>query len=123
MIEQLLNSDQLKKLVEAINNNQEYNYSENGLSVNAKSTDNGLSIQVSYNMPNRELDEFNNFLSELDDDLFTEVCEVLGNEKVVLIDKYLKSEDLEKIRTAIVLFKSTLRTIARNKIKHLEKYV
>ena len=37
-------------------------------------------------MPNRELDEFNNFLSELDDDLFTEVCEVLGNEKVVLID-------------------------------------
>ena len=123
MIEQLLNDEQLRKLVEAISNNQEYNYTENGLSVFAKPTDNGLTVQVSYNMPNRELDEFNNFLTELDDDLFTEVCEVLGNEKVLLIDKYLKSEDLEKVRTAIVLFKSTLRTIVKNKIKHLEKYV
>lgn len=125
-LETLLNEDQFRELVKAINENREYNYEENGLKINANSNDNSLQLSIAYDedkkensLVQKELDNFQNYLKDMDDDLFTEVCDALDNEEIQKIQNCLNSNKLETVRAAIVKFKSVARKIITDKIVYL----
>lgn len=125
-LETLLNEDQFRELVKAINENREYNYEENGLKINAKSNDNSLQLSIAYDedkkensLVQKELDNFQNYLKDMDDDLFTEVCDALDNEEIQKIQNCLNSNKLETVRAAIIKFKSVARKIIADKIAYL----
>lgn len=125
-LETLLNEDQFRELVKAINENREYNYEENGLKINAKSNDNSLQLSIAYDedkkensLVQKELDNFQNYLKDMDDDLFTEVCDTLDNEEIQKIQNCLNSNKLETVRAAIIKFKSVARKIITDKIAYL----
>lgn len=126
-LETLLNEDQFRELVKAINENREYNYENNGLKINAKSNDNSLQLSIAYdedkkegNLVKKELDNFQNYLKDLDDDLFTEICDALGNEGIQKIQNCLNSNKLETVRAAIIKFKNFSNKIITNKIAYLK---
>ena len=125
-LETLLNEDQFRELVKAIYENREYNYEENGLKINANSNDNSLQLSIAYDedkkensLVQKELDNFQNYLKDMDDDLFTEVCDALDNEEIQKIQNCLNSNKLETVRAAIVKFKSVARKIITDKIVYL----
>lgn len=124
-LEKLLNQDQLLKLVEAINKNQEYFYSENGLTVEANSTDDSLSLLISYDrqeeenyLADKEASRFQSYLETLDDDLFVDVCEYLG-EEVHKIQECLESGKLETVRSGVAKFKMALTSVVKKQIEYL----
>ena len=53
-LETLLNQDEFKNLVDAINKNQEYYLSSNGLTIKAESTDDSLFLLISYERQKEE---------------------------------------------------------------------
>ncbi len=129
-LETLLNQDQFTKLVKAINENQEYNFSEKGLTIKANSTDDSLFLSVSYekqkeedSLIKEELEDFKCFLDNLDDELFISIYEFIGNEEAKKINECLDSSNLESVRAGIFKFKSYLSKYARNMIEYYQQYV
>ena len=119
-----LSNEELKKLIEAINENRSYNYSENGLTVKANSTDNSLYLSIEKDdSVNREVNEFHKFLDGLDNELFVEVCEYINNEDLQKIQKCVDSDNLETVRAGITKFKSYLSKYAKDRIKYYQKYI
>ena len=118
----LMDFSQFQELFDALAENGEYNYSENGLTISAKSSDGCTSVQISYEEPKdlvkEEAEDFKEFLNNLDDDLFTDVCDSLGQETVTRIHNCLNSEDLEAIRSGILRFKKELKEVLVNKINY-----
>lgn len=119
-LEKLMDFKQFQELFDALAENGEYNYSENGLNISAKSSDGCTSLQISYEEPSakKEVEDFEKYLENLDDDLFVETCESLGNENVVKINQCLKSNNIESVRSAIMRFKTELKEILTNKIQY-----
>lgn len=122
-LETLLNQDQFKQLVEAINTNQEYYMSGNGLTIKS---DDSLFLLISYErqkeescLANEEVDQFQKYLESLDDDLFIDVCEYLGELEVHKIQECLESGKLETVRAGIAKFKMALSDIAKKRIESL----
>lgn len=126
-LENLLTQDQINQLVNAINENKDYEVSNNGLIIKSSSTDNSLSLLISYEegyKAKEEADKFKTeYLDTLDDDLFIEVCDHLGKSKIEQIQECLESNELESVRAGIAKFKSALSEVAKEKIKLLEAYV
>lgn len=129
-LETILNDDQFRELVKAINENREYNYEKDGLKIQAKSNDNSLSLSIAYDedkkecsLAKKEVAKFHNFLNILDDDLFIEVCDSLGQKEVEKIQECLNSDKLETVRAAILNFRSALNKIADNKIAYLKSLI
>lgn len=124
-LETLLNQDQFKQL--AINTNQEYYMSGNGLTIKS---DDSLFLLISYErqkeescLANEEVDQFQKYLESLDDDLFIDVCEYLGELEVHKIQECLESGKLETVRAGIAKFKMALSDIAKKRIEQLKAYV
>lgn len=119
-LEKLIDFEQFQELFDALAENGEYKYSENGLNISAKSSDNQISVQVSYEAPNAksEAEDFQKFIETLDDELFTEVCESLGGETLTRIANCLNSKDVEAVRSGILRFKKELKDILIHKIEH-----
>lgn len=119
-LEKLLDMEQFQELFDVLAENGEYNYSENGLTISAKSSDNELSLQVSYETPKQtaksEAQDFQKFIENIDDDLFTDVCESLGGEQLSRIANCLNSNDIEAVRSAVLRFKQEMRTVLVKKI-------
>lgn len=129
-LETLLNQDEFKKLVDAINKNQEYYLSNNGLNIKAKSTDDSLFLLISYErqkeescLAKEEVSKFQKYLESLDDDLFIDVCEYLGKSELNKIQECLESEKLESVRAGITKFKMALSKVVTMKIEQLKAYV
>lgn len=129
-LETLLNQDEFKKLVEAINKNQEYNLSDKGLTIKANSTDDSLFLSVSYerqkeedSLIKEEIKVFKHFLDELDNELFVDLCEYIGNEELKKIQTCLDSNSLETVRAGITKFKTYLSKYSKNIIEYYQKYV
>lgn len=127
-LETLLNQDEFKNLVDAINKNQEYYLSSNGLTIKAESTDDSLFLLISYEkeescLANEEVDQFQKYLESLDDNLFIDVCEYLGELEVHKIQECLESGKLETVRAGIAKFKMALSDIAKKRIEQLKAYV
>ena len=82
-------------------------------------------ITITLNRNKLVADNFRSFIRELDDDLFLEVCEELGNENIVAISNALDSG--ENIQEYISLFKNTLSEIITDKFNYykecIEKYI
>lgn len=114
-LETLLNQDQFKQLVEATN--QEYYM---------LTSDDSLFLLISYErqkeescLANEEVDQFQKYLESLDDDLFIDVCEYLGELEVHKIQECLESGKLETVRAGIAKFKMALSDIAKKRIESL----
>lgn len=129
-LETLLNQDEFKNLVDAINKNQEYYLSSNGLTIKAESTDDSLFLLISYErqkeescLANEEVGKFQKYLESLDDDLFIDVCEYLGESELNKIQEYLESGKLESVRAGITKFRMALSNVVTMKIEQLKAYV
>lgn len=129
-LETLLNQDEFKNLVNAINKNQEYYLSSNGLTIKAESTDDSLFLLISYErqkeescLANEEVGKFQKYLESLDDDLFIDVCEYLGESELNKIQECLESEKLESVRAGIAKFRMALSNVVTMKIEQLKAYV
>ena len=121
-LENLINLEQFQELFNTLAENKEYNYSENGLTISAKSSDGCTSVQISYEEPKdlakEEAEDFREYLNKLDDDLFIDVCDSLGQETVTRIHNCLNSEDVETVRSGILRFKNELKEVLVNKISY-----
>lgn len=115
----------IKELMKTLAETGEYKYSENGYDISAKSEDGQLSIQVSYeepkNLAKEESDKFTEFVKELDDDLFIDVCEELGSATINKISEQIHSNNLEIVNSGIKLFKETLYKILTDRINYYQK--
>ena len=74
-------------------------------------------------LANEEVDQFQKYLESLDDDLFIDVCEYLGQLEVHKIQECLESGKLETVRAGIAKFKMALSDIAKKRIEQLKAYV
>lgn len=121
-LEKLIDLEQFQELFNALAENKEYNYSENGLTISAKTSDGCTSLQISYeepkNLAKEEAEDFKNFIENIDDELFTETCESLGGETLTRIANCLNSKDVEAVRSGILRFKKELREVLVNKINY-----
>ena len=119
-LEKLMDMEQFQELFNVLAENGEFNYSENGLNISAKSSDNALTLQVSYETPKQtaesEAKDFQKFIETIDDDLFTDVCESLGGEQLSRIANCLNSDDVESVRSAVLRFKQEMREVLTKKI-------
>lgn len=119
-LEKLMDFSQFQELFDVLAENGEYNYSENGLTISAKSSDGGASLQISYETPKQtaksEAQDFQKFIETIDDDLFTDVCESLGGEQLSRIANCLNSDDVEAVRSAVLRFKQEMRNVLVKKI-------
>ena len=129
-LETLLNQDEFKNLVDAINKNQEYYLSSNGLTIKAESTDDSLFLLISYErqkeescLANEEVGKFQKYLESLDDDLFIDVCEYLGESELNKIQECLESGKLGSVRAGITKFRMALSNVVTMKIEQLKAYV
>lgn len=119
-LEKLMDMEQFQELFNVLAENGEFNYSENGLNISAKSSDNALQLQVSYEAPKQtaksEAQDFQKFIETIDDNLFTDVCESLGGEQLSRIANCLNSKDIESVRSGVLRFKQEMREVLTNKI-------
>ena len=119
-LEKLLDMEQFQELFNVLAENGEFNFSENGLNISAKSSDNALTLQVSYETPKQtaesEAKDFQKFIETIDDDLFTDICESLGGEQLSRIANCLNSKDIESVRSGVLRFKQEMREVLTNKI-------
>ena len=120
-LEKLMDFEQFQELFNVLAENGEFNYSENGLNISAKSSDNALTLQVSYEVPKQtaesEAKDFQKFIETIDDELFTDICESLGGDQLSRIANCLNSDDVEAVRSAVLRFKQEMREVITNKIK------
>jgi hypothetical protein len=116
----LMDMEQFQELFNVLAESGEFNYSENGLNISAKSSDNALQLQVSYEAPKQtaksEAQDFQKFIETIDDNLFTDVCESLGGEQLSRIANCLNSDDIEAVRSAVLRFKQEMRNVLVKKI-------
>ena len=119
-LEKLMDMEQFQELFNVLAENGEFNYSENGLNISAKSSDNALQLQVSYETPKptakSEAQDFQKFIETIDDDLFTDVCESLGGDQLSRIANCLNSTGVESVRSGVLRFKKEMREVLNNKI-------
>ena len=119
-LEKLMDMEQFQELFNILAENGEFNYSENGLNISAKSSDNALQLQVSYETPKptakSEAQDFQKFIETIDDDLFTDVCESLGGEQLSRIANCLNSKDIESVRSGVLRFKQEMKNVLVEKI-------
>ena len=121
-LEKLLDMEQFQELFNVLAENGEFNYSENGLNISAKSSDGCTSLQISYeepkNLAKEEAEDFKKYIETLDDDLFREVCESFDKDTLTRIAKCVDSEDIEAVRSGILRFKKELREVLIDKINY-----
>ena len=112
--------EQFQELFNVLAETGEFTYSENGLNISAKSSDNALQLQVSYETPKptakSEAQDFQKFIETIDDNLFTDVCESLGGEQLSRIANCLNSDDVEAVRSAVLRFKQEMKNVLVKKI-------
>lgn len=121
----LMDMEQFQELFNVLAENGEFNYSENGLNISAKSSDNALQLQVSYETPKptakSEAKDFQKFIETIDDNLFTDVCESLGGEQLSRIANCLNSDDVEAVRSAVLRFKQEMKNVLVKKIEYYQE--
>lgn len=126
MFEELLNDELLASLQTALEQHEDFEYSKDGLDIQFKSSDNGLNLVISYDntesqMAEKEMEDFITYLSGLDDSIFIEVCEFIGNEKITAIHNCLHSGSLESVRSGINMFNQAHKEYLINQINYYQE--
>ena len=113
------------EILKAVNDWYDFGNSFGQSSPNLTITTTNSTITISLNRNKLVADNFREFIRDLDDDLFLEVCDELGNENIIAINNALDSG--ENINEYIALFKNTLCEIITDKFLYYknckEKYV
>lgn len=68
-----------------------------------------------------EKEDFEKWLEELDDDLFTGVCDFMGQDEISNISNCLNSDDLETLRAGILKFKMYYKKYINYKIEYYNR--
>lgn len=122
LLEGIMTNEEFQELMKASENNEDYKFNKNGLDISMNSSDNGFELSVKYNNPvQSEVEKFTDFLNELDDELFVDICERIGNDGLQRIQDCLDSENIESVRSAISYFKANAKDFICDKIKYLNK--
>lgn len=127
-LETLLNANQFGELVKAINENRDFSFNQNGLSVESKSTDGSLQLTIKYdssqnekNLVKQEREKFLELIKEIDDNVFVEVCENLGSELINKMQDAINGTNLEAARSAILRFKGEVSKLLISRINYYKE--
>lgn len=127
-LETLLNANQFGELVKAINENRDFSFNQNGLTVESKSTDGSLHLTIKYdssqneeNLVKQEREKFLELIKEIDDNVFVEVCENLGSELINKMQNAINGTNLEAARSAILRFKSEASKLLVSRINYYKE--
>ena len=122
LLEGIMTNEEFQELMKASENNKDYKFNKNGLDISMNSSDNGFELSVKYTNPvQSEVDKFTDFLNSLDDELFVNICEKIGNNGLQRIQNCLDSENIESVRSAVSYFKSHAREYIEDKTKYLNE--
>lgn len=122
LLEGIMTNEEFQELMKASENNKDYKFNKNGLDISMNSSDNGFELSVKYANPvQSEVDKFTDFLNSLDDELFVNICEKIGNDGLQRIQNCLDSENIESVRSAVSYFKAHAREYIENKTKYLNE--
>ena len=122
LLEGIMTNEEFQELLKASENNKDYKFNKNGLDISMNSSDNGFELSVKYTNPvQSEVDKFTDFLNSLDDELFVNICEKIGNDGLQRIQNCLDSENIESVRSAISYFKAHAREYIEDKTKYLNE--
>ena len=122
LLEGIMTNEEFQELMKASENNKDYKFNKNGLDISMNSSDNGFELSVKYTNPvQSEVDKFTDFLNSLDDELFVNICEKIGNDGLQRIQNCLDSENIESVRSAVSYFKSHAREYIEDKTKYLNE--
>ena len=114
LLEGIMTNEEFQELMKASENNKDYKFNKNGLDISMNSSDNGFELSVKYANPvQSEVDKFTDFLNSLDDELFVNICEKIGNDGLQRIQNCLDSENIESVRSAVSYFKAHAREYIR----------
>ena len=127
-LEKLLNSEQLAQLISAINENKDFSFDQNGLTVQSKANDGSLQLTIKYDatkneqvLVEKERELFLNMCKEIDDELFVEICETVGSELLGKIQKAINTNNLESVRAAALRFKQECKNVIATKINYYKE--
>ena len=122
LLEGIMTNEEFQELIKASENNKDYKFNKNGLDISMNSSDNGFELSIKYANPvQSEVDKFTDFLNNLDDELFVNICEKIGNDGLQRIQNCLDSENIESVRSAVSYFKAHAREYIEDKTKYLNK--
>ena len=122
LLEGIMTNEEFQELMKASENNKDYKFNKNGLDISMNSSDNGFELSVKYVNPvQSEVDKFTDFLNSLDDELFVNICEKIGNDGLQRIQNCLDSENIESVRSAVSYFKAYAREYIEDKTKYLNE--
>ena len=122
LLEGIMTNEEFQELMKASENNKDYKFNKNGIDISMNSLDNGFELSVKYTNPvQSEVDKFTDFLNSLDDELFVNICEKIGNDGLQRIQNCLDSENIESVRSAVSYFKAHAREYIENKTKYLNE--
>lgn len=115
-MEQEILTQLVKELFESVNElHQEYSDDNISYVIDAQKEGNVLNITISLN-ENKDKEDFEQWVNDLDDDIYEETIEALTNEIKNLSEIY-KSSEYKKVINA---FKSKVKEIAQNRICKLQ---
>lgn len=120
LIEQLMSEQDIKKLLMASDNNEDYSYNKDGLKVEIKHTDNSKTISITYDNPIETIK--NDFLSNLEnisDEDFIAICEFIGKEELNHIQNLIDSDNQKDVEDGINIFKRNVYDYVEDIIRHL----
>lgn len=124
-LKELLNQDQFLELVSAIADNQVWYNLGNGLSIRALPSEDHLTLEVLYEKPNvleQEVKDFKDFTERIDDDLFLEICEFLGENELQKIQECISNTtDVDTVRAGVFKFKQAAKVVLSNRILYLQE--
>ena len=122
LLEGIMTNEEFQELIKASENNKDYKFNKNGLDISMNSSNNGFELSVKYTNPvQSEVDKFTDFLNSLDDELFVNICEKIGNDGLQRIQNCLDSENIESVRSAVSYFKAHAREYIEDKTKYLNE--
>ena len=122
LLEGIMTNEEFQELMKASENNRDYKFNKNGLDISMNSSDNGFELSVKYTNPvQSEVEKFTDFLNGLDDELFVDICEQIGNDGLQKIQDCLDSENIESVRSAVSYFKAHARKFIADKTKYLNE--
>lgn len=109
----------IKELFESVEEMHE-EYTENGVTYALDVKKEGNTLNIKITLPeNQDKKEFENFVDELDDDLYEEVIDSLENE----IGDLTKLYETEAYKDVIKIFKHRVKEIAQNRINYLKTLI
>lgn len=117
LLEGIMSNKEFQEFLIALENNKDYKFDKNGLSLEIKARKNGFETHMLYEEPTQqEVDEFTEYCENMDDELFVNICEFIGKDGLNKIQDCLDSNNIESVRSAVQFFKNHAKDYVQAKI-------